>query len=119
LALELSAGDAVDRIFDLHATSADLGASAGRWRREPFSRGPRMLIERHLARQLVDYGYEIAPDVRPAEAIVPSPEMRCSQDGSVTSTGAGALVQVWGEDFWVELPLERSEEHTSELQSPY
>lgn len=106
LALDLSAGDAVDRIFDLHATSADLGASAGRWRREPFSRGPRMLIERHLARQLVDYGYEIAPDVRPAEAIVPGPEMRCSSDGSVTSTATGALVQVWGEDFWVELPLE-------------
>ena len=106
LALDLSAGDAVDRTFDLHATSADLGASVGRWRHEPFSRAPRMLIERHLARQLVDYGYEIAPDVRPAEAIVPGPEMRCSSDGSVTSTATGALVQVWGEDFWVELPLE-------------
>ena len=106
VALDLSAGDAVDRIFDSHATSADLGASVGRWRHEPFSREPRMLIERHLARQLVDYGYEIAPDVRPAEAIVPGPEMRCSSDGSVTSTVTGALVQVWGEDFWVELPLE-------------
>jgi len=106
LALDLSAGDAVDRIFDIHATSADLGASVGRWRREPFSRGPRILIERHLAPQLVDYGYEIAPDVRPAEAIVPGPEMRCSPDGSVMSTATSALVQVWGEDFWVELPLE-------------
>jgi len=53
-----------------------------------------VLVERHLTRQLVDYGYEIAPDVRPAEAIVPGPEMRCRRTARDVD-GDQRAVQVW------------------------
>lgn len=104
LGLDLSV-EAPERLKYLsrHATSSSLAASVRRWEREDFPAGVRESLETHLHAAMQDYGYELPPERRAASRMTPGPSMRCSPDGLLRLSEAGAVATVTGNDFWVEL----------------
>jgi hypothetical protein len=87
-----------------HFTSASPQESIGRWRRERFPDAVRLILESQLDELLFAHAYERS--ALPSIGFDTASCTNCSSDGNWQPHGAGAQIQITGEDFWVALPPE-------------